>query len=276
LAAVLTLVLPGLGHLYAGFLIAALGWWAAWILSFTVAVVVLVRWDAAPANVIVAAAIAIGFLIASIVDAARKARRSPADSHNRRYLWVPILLLWVFPGAWVVRSVVRSRLFATYWVPTAGMSPGVMRGDYLLVLPRRTAKPPRRWDVVTHITTDGSNQVLMRRVAALPGETVEVRSKILWIDGRHIPDPYARHIDPETFSATSGARDSLLRDQYGPSRVPADAVFLLGDNRDNSLDSRFRGPVSLADLRGDVRRIYWSRDPETKEIRWDRIGRGVR
>ena len=92
----------------------------------------------------------------------------------------------------------------------------------------------------------------VRRVIALPGETVEIQDKEVFIDGRALAESYAVHGDPKVQPGEVSPRDNLR-----PLRVPEGCVFVLGDNRDNSNDSRFWGPVASSSLRGRVTLRYW-------------------
>ena len=100
---------------------------------------------------------------------------------------------------------------------------------------------PQRGDVVI-VRRPEPEKSLIKRVVALPGEVVEVREGHVWIDGVAIAEPWVTYF---------GGPD------YGPARVPADHVFVLGDNRPNSRDSREIGPVALDSVRGHAVFVYW-------------------
>ncbi|TMA56152.1 MAG: signal peptidase I, partial [Deltaproteobacteria bacterium] len=99
------------------------------------------------------------------------------------------------------------------------------------------------------------------------GQTVEVRSKQVYINGKPWDDPHA------TFTPPRGGAGS--GENYGPYTVPTGTVFVMGDNRDQSYDSRFWGPVPLSDIKGQALIIYWSWDGPDRWVRWERIGRLV-
>ena len=113
------------------------------------------------------------------------------------------------------------------------------------------------------------------RVIGLPGETVEIRQKVVLIDGRPLREPYAEFLEPPVALAepSAGYRPGSLQDDWGPEVVPANSYFVLGDYRDNSRDSRFWGFLPWADLLGRPTVVYWSQDPSQGRVRWERIGR---
>ena len=108
--------------------------------------------------------------------------------------------------------------------------------------------------------------IFVKRIVGMPGETIEIRNRVVFVDGRPVDEPYVQVLRPST--------DGMLQgDSMAPTMIPADAYFLLGDNRDNSLDSRFIGPFQRQQLLGKAKTIYFSSDPETHRPRWNRIGK---
>ncbi|MBD3336144.1 MAG: signal peptidase I, partial [Candidatus Eisenbacteria bacterium] len=115
-------------------------------------------------------------------------------------------------------------------------------------------------DIVIFKHTDG-NVDLIKRCVAIEGQVVEMRNKELIVDGRVQEEPYTQHIDNSYIPR---------RDDFGPLRIPEDHIFVLGDNRDRSNDSRFLGPIPLGSVVAKARIIYFSFDTK----RWlPRIGR---
>jgi signal peptidase I len=96
---------------------------------------------------------------------------------------------------------------------------------------------------------------------------VEVKNKKLSVNGKTVNDPFGTHVDPHTYPAYFQPRDN-----FGPVTVPARALFVMGDNRDESFDSRFWGFVDFRDIKGKAFIIYWSWDRESFGVRWGRIG----
>jgi signal peptidase I len=125
------------------------------------------------------------------------------------------------------------------------MQPNLYRG-YRVVAEKISYRlhPPRRGDVVI-VDQPGNDGSLIKRVVALPGETVEVRGGHVLINGQRIEEPWVRNFGGPN---------------HPPMVVPADHVFILGDNRVNSRDSRVIGPVPIEAIEGHVRLVYWPLD----------------
>jgi signal peptidase I len=129
---------------------------------------------------------------------------------------------------------------------------------------------------------------LIKRCVALAGDTVEYRNKQLYVNGKLQVEPYVQHVDSRTFPGLEGIGSlqrrwerhdffrtelsAYVRDQFGPIVVPAGCIFVMGDNRDESADSRYWGFVDLNDVEGKAFIIYWSWNTEDQNLRWKRIG----
>ena len=204
--------------------------------------------------------------------------------------------------------VLRIFLLQT-WVITSGSMEGTLLvGDLLVLnkmaygapLPGTTLRMPgytrpQRGDVVVfraqHDTLD-----VIKRLVALPGDTVEMRAAQLFINGVRQIEPYVRHTAPDgngTHPWMNWQHQYLTddvdktayrptRDDWGPIVVPANRFFLLGDNRDESLDSRFWGFLDPARVKGKAALVYYSYEREALrplrwlDVRWNRIGNKIR
>jgi signal peptidase I len=159
-------------------------------------------------------------------------------------------------------------------VPTESMKPTILAGDHFFLdkvafpanypeslqkyLPVRTI---HRGDIVAFWSPENRQIRLVKRVIGLPGETIEIRSRQVYINGKKLDEPYIVHIDPNSYSKESWVPDALQRrDNFGPAVIPANEFFMMGDNRDNSNDSRFWGFASRQDFIGKPTFIYWSYD----------------
>jgi len=172
----------------------------------------------------------------------------------------------------------RTFLFQAFDVPTGSMEKSVLTGDLVLVnkfvyaarggrllgrlLPAREL---RRGDVVVFRFPEDPRRDFIKRVVALPGETVAIRDKRVWVDGRQVAEPpSAFHADDAIWPDDSQIAESRRRrDQLPPLRVPDGAYFVMGDNRDDSNDSRFWGPVPAAFIEGRALLVYWSVAPRS-------------
>lgn len=148
----------------------------------------------------------------------------------------------------------------------------------------------KRADVVIHAWPPDPSKRFIKRVVGMPGDTLSMVRGVLHVNGQPLREPYAWLEDPavdpvsadfawqEQFLVRSAAMDTARyvasRDNWGPLALPPRMYFVLGDNRDNSLDSRYWGFVPSEQVLGEVRRVYFSTD-STGRIRWRRLGRRV-
>jgi signal peptidase I len=145
----------------------------------------------------------------------------------------------------LVFGFVRPVIAAPFYVGSESMVPTLMVWDRVLInkLAYDLAEP-ERGDIVLFRSPNGGEDPLIKRVVGLPGEEIEFRAGTLYIDGDAQPEPYL-----------AGRRPA--GESYGPKRVPEDHVFVMGDNRDNSFDSRFFGPVPMENLIGESLFRFW-------------------
>jgi len=164
-----------------------------------------------------------------------------------------------------------ARIFAfqAFKIPSGSMEDNLKTGDHIVVnkfiygpqapvlnalLPLRDV---RRGDVIVFRYPQDPETDYVKRVIGLPGETLLIRDKKISVDGKPLDEPYTLFIDPHTRHAN---HPDGRRDQFGPYRVPPDTYFAMGDNRDNSYDSRFWGPVPRDMIKGRAFMVYWSID----------------
>jgi signal peptidase I len=170
----------------------------------------------------------------------------------------------------------KEYLLKAYKIPSGAMTPTLLIGDHIYAdnLIYRMVRNPERGDVIVFKFPEDETKDFIKRIIAVPGDTVEIRNKQVVLNGSLVDDlSYTQRIDPGTIEGSVNPRDS-----FGPVTVPEHAYFVLGDNRDQSLDSRFWGYVDRSKIRGKAAIIYWSwrGGGKWKEwIRWDRIGRRI-
>ena len=190
--------------------------------------------------------------------------------------------LQAFGLAFAVALVLRGVVVTAAKVPSGSMLPTLQVGDYVLVSPLSYGlRLPgigwlTRWgdpapgDVVVFAGPHGEIQDYVKRVAAVAGELVEVRDGELTVDGA------PRRFPGVTETRRSGSQLHAPTDNFGPIQVPAGKLFMLGDSRDRSIDSRVWGFVDVNDVRGKAGTIYWSMDGDDGWVRWERLGSEVR
>ncbi len=183
---------------------------------------------------------------------------------------------------------VRSFVVEAFTIPSGSMEPTLQIGDYLLVsrlsyvmkvpftdtVLLKLGTPKVGDTVVFRYPVDHSKDFI-KRVIAKQGDTVEIRDKIVYVNGSRVKDSNAWFADHTILPATVSERDN-----FGPVTVPPDCYFVMGDNRDNSLDSRFWGFVKRDELVGRAVILYFSWDRRSEDwlhrIRWERIAHLVR
>jgi signal peptidase I len=174
-----------------------------------------------------------------------------------------------------------------YYVPTVSMANTLLPGDFLLMSKVGPANPAVG-DIVAFRSPANPESIFLKRVAGRPGDRIRIVNKRLYRNGQPTTEPYSLHntefIDNyrDNFPATpnlplaESAREMLATCRQGDEIVvPAGHYFVLGDNRDNSLDSRYLGLIPAANLVGHPLGVYWSKD-EQGHPRWSRIGHRVR
>ena len=182
--------------------------------------------------------------------------------------------------ALLLALLIRTFVVQAFKIPSGSMEPTLMIGDHILVnkflygikIPFTSIRflplyKPQRGDVVVFIYPLDSSKDFIKRVVAVEGDTVKIVNKKLFINGSEAADPHAVYKEDMVFPT-----EIQKRDNFGPVTVPQGSIFVLGDNRDRSLDSRFWGFVPLEDLRGKAFIIYWSWNSQETNVRWNRIG----
>ena len=128
-------------------------------------------------------------------------------------------------------------------------------------------KEPKRGDIIVFKFPEDPSKDFIKRVVAVGGDTVEIRNKKVYVNGVKQNDDFTIHVDKRVFP-----REFQPRDNFGPVTVPAHKLFVMGDNRDESNDSRYWGFVDVSAVKGKAILIYWSWDSQNFRIRWHRLG----
>jgi signal peptidase I len=171
----------------------------------------------------------------------------------------------------ILALFVRTFVFQTFKIPSGSMEDTLLVGDHLIV-DKFGSRPIDRGQVVVFKSPEQPETDLIKRVVGLPGETVELRGRTVYIDGRPLAEPYTRFVLSGSVldEATLGGGGDLRR-SYGPVTVPADHYFMMGDSRDNSRDSRYWGFMPRTHLRGRALFVYFSLGESLGAMRWGRI-----
>ena len=226
----------------------------------------------------------------------------------------PLAFVWewmkIFPMAVFLFVVIHTFLVEAFKIPSGSMEHTLLVGDFLLVnkalygaevpftsrhLPRLA--PPKRGDVVVFKWPQNPQMYLVKRVAGVPGDTLSMQDGTLMRNGSRVPEGYVEHTDPDvdpSFVDFRWQRDFVVpaanaaigyhpsRNNWGPLVVPQQNYFVLGDNRDISLDSRYWGFVPDSMIKGRPILIYYSFAPDSADhfawltrVRWTRLGERV-
>ena len=191
----------------------------------------------------------------------------------------------------ILALFIRTFVVQAFKIPTGSMEPNLLVGDHLLVNKfvfaptltglERTLLPMRpivRGDVVVFKFPEDPERDFIKRIVGLPGETIEVKGTQVLVNGTAIVQPFAHFLLPHDPNAP--VNDGDPRERYGPVTVPAVHYFAMGDNRDNSQDSRYWGFLPGHYVKGRALMIYWSfdDDPSTSGVtklvggtRWSRL-----
>ena len=185
--------------------------------------------------------------------------------------------------------VIRTFVIQAFKIPSGSMIPTLQIGDHILVNKFLLGTPvdvpftnihlfrmpglrkPHRGDIIVFKYPEDPTRDFIKRVIGVEGDVIESKDKTLFVNSRKVMESYARHVDSFIKPA-----DMDKRDNFGPVTVPKDSVFVMGDNRDQSYDSRFWGFVDLSKVKGKAIIIYWSWDSDNTWVRFNRIGGLIR
>jgi signal peptidase I len=278
------------------FLIASVGLWKrrAWsayglaLLSLVSTVVPIVARSGGPlpASTLIVA----GVFTLAIAMLLFFAGRALERLHGRRGLAWPWIACSVFVAGFFT-------LFGIYQMPTGSMEKTLLIGDHIAVL-KTHGRPPTRGELVVHYYPVNRKDVFVKRVVGVPGDRVRIRNKQLFINGTEATEPYAEHLTEYVDSYRDNFPSNPTVPLYpqamemlnknvadGEVVVPAGRYFVLGDNRDSSLDSRYWGFIEDSDIIGTPKMIYYSVKPILTQpgenrlpilnVRWGRMFRKV-
>ena len=212
----------------------------------------------------------------------------------------------------ILALFVRTFVLQAFKIPTGSMENNLLIGDHLLVNKfidaptatglERTLLPIgqiRRGDVLVFKYPVEPDRDFIKRVIGLPGETLELKQKKIYINGKPLDEPYVHFLEePHRNAELSEVTSSDVRENYGPVKVPPNQYFMMGDNRDNSADSRYWGFMPRDYVKGKALLIYWAYESERQDYedesasatvkglasvfmhfftktRWDRLGRMI-
>ncbi len=214
-------------------------------------------------------------------ESVKRKKKSTVREYSEAILIAVLLALFI-----------RAFIVQAFKIPSGSMMTTLLIGDHILVSKFRYGiklpvldkeiihwDQPRRGDIVVFKYPQDPSKDFIKRVIGVPGDTLSIKDKKVFINGKPLDEPYVRFTDPRILPAAVSPRDNL-----GPLVVPEHRFFVMGDNRDESYDSRFWHFVDASALRGKAFIIYWSwnkdgeltLDPDRFFVRYNRIGHLVR
>ena len=273
-AVFLNFLMLGLGQISCGKIKRGILIYIVSLLLAPIAVIIITK-PFPPFNIVVPVIMFFGLFIFAIVDAIRIAR-DPENTLGMK----PIIGYLILIAIWqvdsrivtpVIASTVKHDFIQAYKIPSGAMTPTLFIGDQILVDKHiYKEQEPALGDIVIFPYPVKPEQHFIKRIAALGGDTIEIKEKQIYLNGELLQEPYAVHTDPNIFPAEKNQRDF-----YGPVTIPMDSVFVMGDNRDNAYDSRFWGFVKKDTIKAKIINLYWSWDKKAGEVRWGRIGKPI-
>ena len=184
----------------------------------------------------------------------------------------------------LIALFIRTFVVQAFKIPSGSMKQTLQIGDHILVnkflygvkIPYWNKiiipfKEPRREDIIVFKFPQDPHKDFIKRVIGVAGDVVESRNKQLFVNHKPVNHDFGVHTDPQIIPGNIRPRDN-----FGPVKVPKNSLFVMGDNRDESFDSRFWGFVDLKAVNGKAFIIYWSWDKQNFGIRWNRLGRILR
>ena len=186
----------------------------------------------------------------------------------------------------ILALFIRTFVVQAFKIPTGSMEENLLIGDHLLVnkfifgptasaIERKLLPVTsiRRGDVIVFKYPEEPDRDFIKRVIGLPGETLEVREKQVYVNGTALVEPYAHYLQPVASpSAFHEVTSFDVRERYGPVTVPPNQFFVMGDNRDNSQDSRYWGFLPRENVKGKALVIYWSYEAEREDYQEEGAG----
>jgi len=202
-----------------------------------------------------------------------KSKKEKIKSKVQEYIEAIIIAI-------LIALVIRTFAIQAFKIPSRSMVPTLLVGDQILVnkfvygvkIPylRKMIIPvtnPEKGDIVVFIYPNDRSKDFIKRVIGIAGDKIEIKNKKIFINDKEYSDSYGVYSDNLIYPGVIQPRDN-----FGPVTVPQNSLFVMGDNRDESSDSRYWGFVDIKDVEGKAFIIYWSWNREDNNLRWRRLG----
>jgi signal peptidase I len=273
-AVILSILMPGLGQISCGKIKRGVFIYIGGLLLVLISLIILTK-PIPPFNIISPVILFIGFYLFAIIDAILIAR-NPENTLRMNPIigYILLVAIWQVNGRIVtpiITEAVKQDFIQAYKIPSRAMEPTLLVGDHILVdMNIYKHSEPKHGDVVIFPYPVNPEKDFIKRIVAIGGDTIEIKEKQVYLNGKMLFEPYVVHKDPNMIPANQQPRDI-----FGPITIPNNAVFVMGDNRDESLDSRFWGIVKKDTIKAKIINLYWSWDKDVGDVRWRRIGKPI-
>ena len=284
---IFSLLVPGLGQLYNGQMKKSIVIYSLWLFP-TILIMPLFDLQYTFIGILIFAIISTIIYIFAFIDAiiiSTRLKNYSLQNFNRWYIYILIIL-----SATAISFLFDEESYLginSFSFPTSSMEPTILNGDYLMVdLEYYENKDPKPSDIIIFDYPKQPELSYLKRCIAISGQVVEIKDKVVLVDEIKFPDDsLVQFKDPKIYKKDEGTNFFPIynnlgsRDCFGPIKIPEGKYFVLGDNRDNSSDSRYWGFVPRENIYGKAMFLYFSWDKKADsifdKIRWSRIGKEI-
>jgi len=263
LAFLLSLVTPGLGQIYNGQFKKGISYLVGFLLVYIIFSFLLFKFY----GMIFYLIIMLGFFLFISLDAllgATRLKEIALKPYNKWYIYLIIFLLSSVVISPLLGWTIRNNIARAYKIPSSTMEPTVLVGDYLIAdMKIYKSEKPKRGDIIIFEFPKDPSKDYIKRIIGLEDEKVEIINNKIYINEKLLDDPW------DYFENSDSVKGFPELENFGPAVVPKDYLFVLGDNRNNSQDSRFWGFVNIKKVRGKALYLYWAKNKS-------RIGRELK
>jgi len=267
IALLLSFATPGLGQIYNGQIKKAI---VLYLTGLFLGIILFFLFITNVYVMICCLVILICYFLYICFDAVRnssKLKQIILKPYNKWYFYIIIALVSGFVINPSYRNFIKHNIVQAYRIRSSGMEPTLLVNDHIVTSKFvYNYKGPIRGGVIVFVYPEDPRKDFVKRIIALPGEKVEIKNKKIFINDKPITDPWGVYRERDGPFVPGDLRP---RDNYGPRVVPSNSLFVLGDNRDNSQDSRYWGFIDLSAVKGKVLYIYWAKNK-------NRIGMNVK
>jgi len=267
IASLLTLLFLGFGQIYNGQLRRGL---AIYLIGIMGIILVSLPSILSPFTLLIAPLWTLCIYGYAIINAWKIAKVNKDFRLKRYNRWYGYLLLYVGLMFFTFLFATGNRtLIQAFKIPSGSMQPTLLIGDHTLVNKMvYHFRTPKLGEIVIYKFPEKSSKTFVGRVIGVPGSKIEIIKKVLYRNDSVIHEPYIQHTNEYIMYRGEYMGN---RDNYGPVVVSSNSYFIMGDNRDESFDSRFRGYIKQKALIGKAYAIYWSIDKYNGKVRWSRL-----